>query len=185
MSNSVQPHRQQPTKMPHSWDSPGKNTGVGCHFLLLCMKVKSESEVTQSCLTLIYPMDCSLPSSSIHGILQARVLEWGAIAFSDLMLGTAFITALLLFTLMHVKWITVLFTRNEFWEVQSCDYYNMYIRKKVMKWDFKNHVLVQLCTHTMRACTLSCFSCIRLCDPMGQSPPGSSVHGTLQARILD
>ena len=62
-------------------DSPGKNTGVGCHFLLQCMKVKSESEVTQSCLTLSDPMDCSLPGSSIHGIFQARVLEWGAIAF--------------------------------------------------------------------------------------------------------
>ena len=64
------------------WDSPGKNTGVGCHFLLQCMKVKSESEVAQSCLTLPDPMDCSLPGSSVHGILQARVLEWGAIAFS-------------------------------------------------------------------------------------------------------
>ena len=64
------------------WDSPGKNTGVGCHFLLQCMKVKSESEVAQLCLTLHDPMDCSLPGSSIHGIFQARVLEWGAIAFS-------------------------------------------------------------------------------------------------------
>ena len=64
------------------WDSPGKNTGVGCHFLLQCMKVKSESEVAQSCLTLSDPMDCSLSGSSAHGIFQARVLEWGAIAFS-------------------------------------------------------------------------------------------------------
>ena len=63
------------------WDSPGKNTGGGCHFLLQCMKVKSESEVAQSCQTLRDPMDCSLPGSSIHGIFQARVLEWGAIAF--------------------------------------------------------------------------------------------------------
>ena len=66
----------------HPWDSPGKNTGVGCHFLLQCMKVKSESEVAQSRLTLSDPMDCSLPGSSTHGIFQARVLEWGAIAFS-------------------------------------------------------------------------------------------------------
>ena len=64
------------------WDSPGKNTGLGCQFLLQCMKVKSESEVAQSCLTLRNPMDCSPPGSSIHGIFQARVLEWGAIAFS-------------------------------------------------------------------------------------------------------
>ena len=64
------------------WDSPGKNTGVGCHFLLQCMKVKSESEVAPSCPTLSNPMDCSLPGSSVHGVPQARVLEWGAIAFS-------------------------------------------------------------------------------------------------------
>ena len=67
---------------PPPWDSPGKNTGVGCHFLLQCMKVKSESEVTQSCPTLSDPMNCSPPGSSVHGIFQARVLEWGAIAFS-------------------------------------------------------------------------------------------------------
>ena len=73
---------------PGSWDSPAKNTGVGCHFLLQCMKVKSESEVTQSCPTLCNPMDCSLPGSSIHGIFQARALEWGATAFSVTMNGT-------------------------------------------------------------------------------------------------
>ena len=84
MSNSVRPHRWQPTRLPRPWDSPGKNTGVGCHFLLQCMKVKSESEVAQSCLTLSDPMDCSLPGSSIHGIFQARVLDWGAIAFSNI-----------------------------------------------------------------------------------------------------
>ena len=82
VSDSVRPHRRQPTRLPRPWDSPGKNTGVGCHFLLQCMKVKSESEVTQSCLTLSDLMDCSLPGSSIHGIFQARVLQWGAIAFS-------------------------------------------------------------------------------------------------------
>ena len=83
MSNSVLPHRQQPMRLPCPWDSPGKNTGVGCHFLLQCMKVKSESKFTQSCPTLSDPMDCSPPGSSIHGIFQARVLEWGAISFSD------------------------------------------------------------------------------------------------------
>ena len=77
----VRPHRWQPARFPRPWDSPGKNTGVGCHFLLQCMKVKSESEATQSCLTLSDPTDCSLPGSS-HGIFQARVLEWVAIAFS-------------------------------------------------------------------------------------------------------
>ncbi|KAB0366218.1 hypothetical protein FD754_010374 [Muntiacus muntjak] len=84
MSDSVRPHRRQPTRLCHPWDSPGKNTGVGCHFLLQCMKVKSESEVAQSCLTLRDPMDCSPPGSSLHGIFQARVLEWGAIAFSGI-----------------------------------------------------------------------------------------------------
>ena len=82
MSNSMRLHRQQPTRLPHPWDSPGKNTGVGCHFLLQRMKVKSESEVAQLCLTLSDPMDCSLLGSSVHGICQARVLEWGAMAFS-------------------------------------------------------------------------------------------------------
>ena len=80
MSDSVRPHRQ-PTRLPHPWDSPGKNTGVGCHFLLQCVKVKSKSEVAQSCPTPSDPMDCSLPGSSAHGIFQAIVLEWGAIAF--------------------------------------------------------------------------------------------------------
>ena len=75
----MRPQRWQPTRLPHLWDSPGKNTGVGCHFLLQCMKVKSESEGTQSCPTFSDPMDCSLPGSSIHGIFQTRVLEWGAI----------------------------------------------------------------------------------------------------------
>ena len=82
MSDSVRPHRRQPTMLPHPWDSLGKNTGVGCHFLLQCMQVKSESEVTESRQTLCDPVDCSPPGSSIHGIFQARVLEWGAIAFS-------------------------------------------------------------------------------------------------------
>ena len=76
--------RGQPTRLPRLWDSPGKNTGVGCHFLLQCMKVKSESEVAQSCPTLRDPMDCSPTGSSVHGIFQERVLEWGAISFSRL-----------------------------------------------------------------------------------------------------
>ena len=84
VSNSVRPHRQQPTRLCRPWDSPGKNTGVGCHFLLQCMKVKSESTVILLCPTLSNRMDCSLPGSSIHGIFQARLLEWVAIAFSQL-----------------------------------------------------------------------------------------------------
>ena len=79
----LQPHRRQPTRLPRPWDSLGKNIGVGCHFLLQCMKVKSESEIAQSCPTLIDPMDCSPPGSPVPGILQARTLEWGAISFSN------------------------------------------------------------------------------------------------------
>ena len=82
LSDSVRPHRRQPTRLRHPWDSPGKNTGVGCHFLLQCMKVKSESEFAQSCPTHSNPVDCSLPGSSVHEIFQARVLEWVAVAFS-------------------------------------------------------------------------------------------------------
>ena len=99
-------HRRQPTRLPRLWDSPGKNTGVGCHFLLQCMKVKSESEVAQSCPTLRDPMNYSLPGSSVHGIFQARVLEWGAIAFS---------------AIHHYTWINVIFQAeascSQQWEV--------------------------------------------------------------------
>ena len=84
VSNSVQPHRRQPPRLCRPWDSPGKNTGVGCHFLLQCMKVNSETEVAQWCPTLCDSIDCSLPGSSVHGICQTRVLEWGAIAFSEI-----------------------------------------------------------------------------------------------------
>ena len=73
VSDSVRPHRWQPTRLPRPWDSPGKNAGVGCHFLLQCVKVKSESEVAQSFLTPCDPMDCSPPGSSVHGIFQARI----------------------------------------------------------------------------------------------------------------
>ena len=83
MSDSVRPYRQETTRLLCLWASPGKNTGVGRHFLLQYMKVKSESEVAQWCPTLSDPMDCNLPGSSIHEIFQVRVLEWGAIAFSE------------------------------------------------------------------------------------------------------
>ena len=87
MSDSVRPHRRQPTRLPRPWDSPGKNTEVGCHFLLQCMRVKSESEVDQSCPTLRDPMDCSLSGYSIHGIFQARVLEWGEKFYESMLSG--------------------------------------------------------------------------------------------------
>ena len=74
MSDSVRPHRWQPTRLRRPWDSPGKNSGVGCHFLLPCIKVKVKS--LSKCPTLCDPMDYSLPGSSVHGIFRARVLEW-------------------------------------------------------------------------------------------------------------
>ena len=86
------PIDSSPPGSPHPWDSPGKNTGVGCYFLLQCIKVKSESEVTQSCLILSDPIDCSLPGSSVHGIFEARVLEWGDIAFSTGLLYSSLIS---------------------------------------------------------------------------------------------
>ena len=116
VSNSVQPHRRQPTRLPCPWDSPGKNTGVGCHFLLQCMKVKSESEVAQSFLTLSDPMDCILPGSSIHGIFQARVLEWGAIAFSDFVL--------------HCDYF-VIFNRAKFYNSLDEHYYYYFLSESV------------------------------------------------------
>ena len=114
-------HRRQPTRLHCPWDFPGKNTGVCCHFLLQCMKVKSESEVTQSCLTLCNPMDCNPPGSSIHGIFQARVLEWVAIAFSVLSVYTHIFkpwemgTMVVLLTTTTKKWI--LYLKN--WPVYS------------------------------------------------------------------
>ena len=92
VSNSVRPHRWQPTRLRRPWDSPGKNTGVGCHFLLQCMKVKSEREVAQSCLTLSNPMECSPPGSSVHRIFQARVLEWGPLPSPKLSMCTRIYT---------------------------------------------------------------------------------------------
>ena len=107
MSDSVWPHRRQPTRLPCPWDSPGKNTGVGCHFLLQCMKVKSESEDAQSCLTLLDSMDWSLPGPSVHGIFQARVLEWVAIAFSLvslIFLKRSLVFPILLFSSLSLHW---------------------------------------------------------------------------------
>ena len=97
VSDSSRPHGLQPTRLLCPWDSPGKNTGVGCHFLLQCLKVKSESEVAQLCPTLSDPMDCSLSGSSVHGIFQARVLEWGAIAFSHYETSCIYIQFILIY----------------------------------------------------------------------------------------
>jgi len=120
MSDSVGPHRWHPTRLHHPWDSPGKNTGVGCHFLLQCIKVKSESEASQSCPTPSDPMDCSLPGSSVHGIFQARVLEWGAIAFSR----TKFKYGLkyVIFSLCHIEVFLHVVTLQQYNSVKVFDF---------------------------------------------------------------
>jgi len=122
MPDSVQLHRQQPTRLPCPWDSPGKNTGVGYHFLLQCMKVKSESEVAQSCLTLRNPMDCSLPGSSVHGIFQARTMEWVAISFSNAWKWKVKVKLLSRVRLLATLWTAAYqapppmgFSRQEYW----------------------------------------------------------------------
>ena len=122
MSNSVRPHRQQPIRLFRPWDSPGKNTGVGCHFLLQYMKVKSEREVTQSCPTLSDPMDCSLPGSSIHGIFLARVLELGAIAFS------LYLATLLNLLISSVLWLTgIFYTKKHLSSAKSDNFYSFFL----------------------------------------------------------
>ena len=125
VSDSMWPHRWQPARLSHPWDSPGKNTGVGCHFLLKGMKVKGESEVAQSCLTLSDPMDCSPPGSSVHGIFQARVLEWGAIAFSvtnlDSILKSRDITLLTKVHLIKALVFPVVMYGCESWTIKKAE----------------------------------------------------------------
>ena len=121
MSDSVLPHRQQPTRLPHPWDSPGKNTGLGCHFLLQCMKVKSESEVAQSCPTLSYPMDCSLPASSVHGF--SRKEYWSGVPLpSPSLVIKAKVKSLSCVQLFATPWTVAYqappsmgFSRQEYW----------------------------------------------------------------------
>ena len=119
MSDSVRPPRWQPTRLPHPWDSPGKNTGVGWHFLLQCMKVKSESQVAQSYQTLSDPMDCSLPGFSVHRIFQAKVLEWGSIAFSVSCFSCVqlFVTP---WTVTHQAPVSMGFSRQEYLSRLKC-----------------------------------------------------------------
>ena len=168
MSDSVRPHRWQPTRLPRAWDSPGKNTGVGCHFLLQCMKVKSESEVAQSCLTLRDPMDCSLPGSYIHGIFQARVLEWVAIAFSVSSHRD---------TQTHTQTYATA-------PAQRIGYDSAHAHTPIRHCSGAKS-RTRLSSHAAAAAAKSLQSCPTLCDPIDGSPPGSSVPGILQARTLE
>ena len=152
----MQPHRRQPTRLPRPWDSPGKNTGVGCHFLLQCVKVKSESEVAQSCPTLSDPMDCSLPGSSVRGIFQARVLEWGTI--HSLSRVQFFVTP---WTVAYQASPSKGFSRQQYWSGLPFPSPMHKSESEVAQ------------------------SCLTLSDPMDCSLPGSSVHGIFQARVLE
>ena len=174
MSDSVRPHGWQPTRLPRPWDSTGKNTGVGCHFFLQCMKVKSESKVAQSCPTLSDPIDCSLPDSSIHGIFQARVLEWGAIAFSATISSTCHFNIFV--SLWAELWppLPIALTINLpfiFYLPLVTNFFQFLERLEASRSQDHHGWVTQ--------------SCLTLWDPMDGSLPGYSVHGILQARILE
>ena len=176
----MRPHGLQPTRLLRPRDSPGKNTGVGCHFLLQCMKVESESEVTQSCLTLSDHTDYSLPGSSIHGVFWATVLEWGAIAFS-------------------VSFLVIIKCSNQSYSVSmdSMKNNNNYKRHWIHihfsfseKWYKLSLFLSSQANHYIDIlyyvlCAKPLHSCLTLCNPMDCTLPGSSAHGILQARVLE
>ena len=133
----MQPHRWQPTRLLRPWDSPGKNTGVGCHVLLQCMKVKSESEVAQLCPTLSDPMDCSLSGSSVHGIFQARVLEWVAISFFNAWKWRVKVKLLSRVRPLATPWTAAYqapppmgFSRQEYWS--GSPFMQLYTKKRIM-----------------------------------------------------
>ena len=180
MSDSVRPHRQQPTRLPHPWGSPGKNTGVGCHCLLQCMKVKSESEVTQSCPTLRDPMDCSLPGSSIHGI--SRQEYWSGVPLGVKNLGPIPESATLQFicepgqVIEHFLFLGYFNSKITPIKSQSLD-------DRAVALVSKN--LQQTDTKVAATAVKSLQSCPTLCDPIDSSPPGSPVPGILQARVLE
>ena len=164
MSDSVGPHKRQPTRLPRPWDSPGKNTGVGCHFLLQCIKVESESEVAQSCPTLSGPTDCSPPGSSVHGILQARVLEWGqvkqhfwACTVYHILVLFSFFPLIYSFHILVVNLILVIYTLDIIFSpflvfhLPPTPIYSLYLLVVTL-------VLV-ICTTNTFLCSVVCFLC--------------------------
>ena len=147
------PHRRQPTRLLCPWDSPGKNTGVGCHFLLQCMKVKSESDVIQLCLTLSDSIDGSPSGSAVPGILQARTLEWVAIACSSAWKWKVKVMSLSRVRLFATPWIVAYqappsmgFPRQEYWSglplpspylpYPSLSYTEFYTKFSVFFWSY-------------------------------------------------
>ena len=206
VSDSVWPHRWQPTRLPHPRDSPGKNTGVGCYFLLQCMKVKSESEVAESCPTLSDPMDWGGPGSSFHGIFQARVLEWGAIAFSAAALQADSLPTIWLmsnfsacssfchYTMLLLESYLSFSPNDTFFNIESSAvllYFFFIFLAQNFYFQTSPSVVLDVSpvsmTHTGLYILWLLFSsklCPTLCNPMNCSPPGSSVHEIFQARIL-
>ena len=172
VSNSVRPHKWQPTRLHCPWASPGKNTGVGCHFLLQCMKVKNEIEVVQSCTTHRDPMDCSLPGSSIHGLFQARVLEWVVLILDILNIETEFEQALVFLWKPYVPpRLNVLFSK---W-LMTCAYLLWGGLRRLTK---KQPICIatkQKFQVTLFCCHSVTKSCSTLWDPMDCSTPGSPV----------
>ena len=162
----MRPHRRQPTRFHCPWDSPGKNTGVGRHCLLQCMKVKSESEVSQLCPTLRDPMDCSLPGSSVHGIFQSRVLEWVAFAFSIAWKWKVKVKSLSHARLLVTPWtaayeapLSMGFSRQEYWSggplpsPKSClNRYKENMRKKV---HFVKEVAMDMAKFSKMVCQMT------------------------------
>ena len=153
---------------------------MGCHVLLQCIKVKSESEVAQTCPTLRVPMDCSPPGSSVHGIFQARVLEWGAIAFStkDLMIWISIpIRDQIVGSLKHLQKQEICRNKQTIAtaaNMANCG--NSYLAQTLLK-------SVNTCSNWTQVKVVQ--SCPTLCNPVDYNLPGNSVHGILQARILE
>ena len=178
----MRPHRRQPTSFPCPWDSPGKSTGVGYHFLLQCIKVRSEREVTQSCPTPSDPMDCSPPGSSTHGIFQARVLEWGVIAFSGWVAETHLIQIFSIPRLKRLlgKWLQA---KGKSVKKNSPTSRWLILNNETKSFTFYfSHYKSNMCACMHAKWTQSCLT---PCEPMDCSPPGSSVHGILHARMLE
>ena len=175
MSDSVQPHRRHPTRLPRPWDSPGKNTGVGCHFLLQCMKVISESEVAQSCPTLSDPMDCSPPSMGF-----SRQEYWSGVPLPSPPSITGD-TQLL----CHTGLMLSSFSPPTLWDPMDCNSprSSVYGDSPGKNTGVGCHFLLQ-CMKVKSEREVS-QSCPTLRDPMDCSLPGSSIHGIFQARVLE
>ena len=152
MSDSVRPQRGQTTRLPCPWDSTGENNGVGCHFLLQRMKVESEIEVAQSCQTLSDPTDCSPPGSSVHVTFQARILEWGTIAFCYL---TYFVKTIKISSAFSLSIVNLKYTSDRCWicvESKRLASWDAWCALKMVLrfWDLKAMLNIQHCWYPVK-----------------------------------